>query len=44
MLSGFFDSFADEDDFFPTLGINFVEPEIDNSDFEVSNSDIYMGQ
>lgn len=42
-FSDLFGSFDDEVDSFQPLGINFVEPEIENSDFEVSDSDTYMG-
>ena len=42
-FSDLFGSFDDEEDSFQPLGINFVEPEIENSDFEVSDSDTYMG-
>lgn len=42
-FSDLFGSFDDEEDFFQPLGINFVEPEIENTDFEVSDSDTYTG-
>lgn len=42
-LFGSIGSFDDDEDSFQPLSINFVEPEIENSDFEVSDSGTYMG-
>lgn len=42
-FSDLFGSFDDEEDSLQPLGISFVEHEIDTSDFEVSDSDTYMG-